>query len=835
MTRGVRAAGGDESVSARGRQPGRTLGVYNSSMSLLSRAVLPALLLASPLAAQEQRQSALCATPDSIIVRGTRRTSPATVAALTGISRGDTLSANAVIVRAIGALYGTGDYNDVQVWCEPMSGDKAALVFEVDERPVLASIRVVGPNVLSQTTVEDRVELLLRRPVDPAMVTRAITRIDSLYMKSGFYLARIVPETTVVDSASIGIVFRIDEGRRMSISGLSVLGAKGVPASDVAGAMKVKPESWWWFRKGEFDEEKFAGDLGERLPALYAERGYIDFQLVRDSMIVDRQRAKALIELEIKEGPKYYVGNFSMSGHQHFNDAFIRRYYPFDDEGPSLMQRAKGLIGRGHYEKGVFNQAVWDTAASRLSEAYQNDGYIYAQVVPEFQRAMRGDTAVVNLHFAINEQTPAIVNRVDVVGNDYTTEHCIRDVISMVPGDVFRRSELIRSFQNINNLGFFESVTPETEVANEAGDQNVRFVVKEKRTGNINFGASMGQGVGIGGFFGIEQPNVFGRCKRASLNWNFGRYINDFNLSYTDPAIKRSRYSGTLSAYRSQARYQIADLGQTTRIGGSARLGAPVKGSLYTRAYISYTGESVKYGNSGLSGTIECEGTCFRSAAGIDLTRDNRIGMPFPVGGALQSVSAQFNGGPFGGSANYQRYTAESRAYTPLKQWGGEKTGQPMVLALGISTRVGAVFGNTGPFFFSPSSGRFALGGVQYGEPLRGYPEFSITPTGFITGTSTYNAQRESFGSAFFANTIELGVRFNSMIYTNVFYDAGNVWERPREFDPTRLFRGAGIGLSTVTPLGPLGLDWAYGFDRLDASGRRDPQWQLHFRLGQLF
>ncbi len=69
----------------------------------------------------------------------------------------------------------------------------------------------------------------------------------------------------------------------------------------------------------------------------------------------------------------------------------------------------------------------------------------------------------------------------------------------------------------------------------------------------------------------------------------------------------------------------------------------------------------------------------------------------------------------------------------------------------------------------------------------------------------------------------------------NLFYDAGNVWETPREFDPTRLFRGSGIGLSTVTPLGPLGLDWAYGFDRLDVNGRPDPKWQLHFRLGQLF
>jgi outer membrane protein insertion porin family len=207
--------------------------------------------------------------------------------------------------------------------------------------------------------------------------------------------------------------------------------------------------------------------------------------------------------------------------------------------------------------------------------------------------------------------------------------------------------------------------------------------------------------------------------------------------------------------------------------------------------------------------------------------------MPFPIGGSLQSFSAEFNGGPLGGSADFQRYKGEYRAYAPIKEFGGGQMGsQPIIIAVGLSARAGAVFGNTGPFFFSQ---RFALGGVQFGEPLRGYPEFSITPRGFLVGTSTYNAQRESFGSSFFASTAEIGVRFNAQFYANMFYDAGNVWETPREFNPTRLLRGAGVGLSTFTPLGLLGIDWAYGFDRLDVSGRRDPKWQLHFRLGQLF
>jgi outer membrane protein insertion porin family len=141
------------------------------------------------------------------------------------------------------------------------------------------------------------------------------------------------------------------------------------------------------------------------------------------------------------------------------------------------------------------------------------------------------------------------------------------------------------------------------------------------------------------------------------------------------------------------------------------------------------------------------------------------------------------------------------------------------------------VFGDVGPFFYSQ---QFALGGVQYGEPLRGYEEFSITPSGYNPQTND-EASRSSFGNAFFTTTAELGLRFNQIVYTNVFFDAGNIWAKPREFDPTRLFRGAGFGVALVTPLGPLGLDWAYGFDRTDASGRPDPKWKLHFRLGQFF
>ena len=103
-----------------------------------------------------------------------------------------------------------------------------------------------------------------------------------------------------------------------------------------------------------------------------------------------------------------------------------------------------------------------------------------------------------------------------------------------------------------------------------------------------------------------------------------------------------------------------------------------------------------------------------------------------------------------------------------------------------------------------------------------------------MSNTSQNLATINSFGSAFYTNTVELALRFNQQFALDAFYDAGNIWARPQDFNPTRLFRGAGIGASVVTPLGPLGLDWGYGFDRVE-NGVKAPKWQLHFKLGQLF
>lgn len=797
---------------------------------------LAVLLAAAPLAAQDPSMlSGRCLTPDSIDVQGLNRVARGTALAAARLSPGATLNFP-LIQRSIRDLFATGDFSDVQIDCAlPASGSGVILVVTVEERPLLGSVSVTGPAKVSPRTVQDRVSLLIGRPVDPAEIAVSMRRIDSLYQANGYYLARVRAETTSLGDR-VGVTFRVEEGRRLAVSGISIEGNRAVSDADIVGEMKVRPEGFFWFRRGEFDEDKYATDLGDHIPKLFAQRGYVDFQLDRDTLVVDRERGKALIELTVREGDQYRVKGFEVVGNRRFESDRITALYPFTDRAPSLTDRVRSLVRRRAPATDIFDRTRWEEATQQVSTLYNNEGYIYAQIRPVVERNP-ADSAGVRLRWDIVEGSPAIINRVEILGNDFTVENCIRDQLVIIPGDVFNQERMIRSWRSISNLGFFDAPLPFPDVrpANDAGDVDIVFRVKEKRTGNINFGASVGQGTGLGGFIGLEQPNLFGKCKRGTIQWQFGQYINDFNTSYTDPGIRGSLISGQGTVYRSQARYRIADLGRTTRTGGSLRVGFPFPQSRFTRVFVSYGLESVRYGSDGLLGTITtnaCAG-CLRSTVGLDVSRDTRLDMPFATEGQLQSISAQFNGGPLGGSATFQRYTAEARSYTVLARLGGTKPGtQPLRLTFGLSARSGMVFGNPGDFFYSQ---QFSLGGVQFGEMLRGYPEFSITPTGFTSATGTFNAQRESFGSAFFASTAEVGLRFNSSVYVNLFYDAGNLWARPRDFDPTRLFRGSGLGVSTITPLGPLGIDWAYGFDRRDANGRPDPRWQLHFRLGQIF
>ena len=798
-----------------------------------------ALALASVSADAQQPGVGACARPSVISVLGNQRVEESVIRRLLSIDTETQLTTRSV-ENTIRSIYATGQFERVDISCAIATDGTATILVEVTERPVLRSVRVTGTDVISHGTVSNRVRLLIGNPLDPAQVSGAVAGIDSLYQDRGYVLARVRPESTFVDGG-VDLVFVVEEGQRLAVSGVRIRGNNHLSDDQIVAAMRTKPEGFLWFRRGGYDDDGYSADIGERIPELYASHGFIDMRITGDTVIVDREVGKALVELTVDEGPQYRVGRFDVVGNMRFNEMQIQSFYPFGERGPTLTERVSALLGRGGRDPGAFDAGEWRSATDALTEAYQNEGYISARVMPVVERRPGSDSVpTVDLRWEIVEGSPAIINRVDILGNDYTEEACIRRELSLLPGAVFRRDLLINSYQNLSNMDFFEAPLPVPEVvpANEEGDVNIIFTVQEKRTGNMNFGASLGQGYGVGGFIGLDQPNLFGKCKRVAINWQYGRYINDISVSYTDPAIRGSLIGGSTTAYRTRSQFTVGDLGRQLRTGANVGLRFPVPNVPRTLLSVSYGVEAVEFGGDGLLGQIQDEtqfGRSFRSTLSMDLTRDTRIGLPFPVAGGLQRIEAQFNGGILGGNVEYSRMVAEMRGNALIGQLGAGGLGmQPIQFTLGLTVRGGAVFGNTGPFF---ALQEFSLGGVQFGEQLRGYEEFSVTPLGYL---GDVNAQRASFGKSFFRTTGELGMRINQGLYVNSFFEAGNVWSTPRQFDPTRLFRSVGVGASVISPLGPLGLDVAYGLDRVDLDPttgllRPKPGWQVHFRLGQMF
>ena len=782
-----------------------------------------------PCGAQGER--ATVPVPDSIAAEGGQRNTPLSIIQTSGLVPGRAATYRD-LQRALTTLYGTGQFDDVRLEQTSTRAGKNVLVIRVRERPLLVKWAVRGVQQVGEGGVKDKITLTEGRPLDPAAVALSRARVDSLYRAAGYYRARVRPVYVFEgDSTRVRVVFDVEEGRRVAIARVEIEGNTHFTDEQIVERMKTRPEGFWWFQSGEYDDDRVASDLREGLPTFFGGRGYVDFQVLGDTLIVDEAGGKATLVLRVSEGDPYRVGTFEIVGNRRFSTDELATFYPFTE-----VERT-GLLGLGGRPEAMyFNDQKWQDATQKVQTHYYNSGYIYVRVQPAVLRRTGLDgKPVVDLRWEITEGQPAIVNRVEIRGNEVTHERVIREAIVLIPGDVFRQDALLASYQRISNLGFFNQPLPppDTRPANEQGDIDVIFRVSEKRTGNVNFGASVGQGTGLGGFLGLDEPNLFGQGKRGRFQWQFGRNINDFEISFTDPAVRESRISGTVSLHNTRVRYVIANVGRLRRRGGSLQFGFPMFGDNYSRLFLSYGIDQQTFSgsssNQAFGSAFSCN-DCIRSTFGASLLRDTRIDLPFPTAGTMVQLGLSQSGGLLGGRGNFQRAELEGKFYAPLGQLSAGGGGGGVKFVLAFSTRSGFVFGDA-PFFEQ----LFTLGGTQFFIPLRGYDEASITPFGYDPNASARGASPNAFGKSFFMMTGELGMRVSQMLYLSTFFDAGNVWARPAQYNPTRLFRGAGVGVAVISPLGPLGIDFAYGFDRTDELGRPKPAWKLHFKLGNFF
>ena len=791
---------------------------------------------ASSLAAQQTPQEGRIVRVDSIAVEGNRRVARTSVLARVGIDPGSTATL-LDIQRAAKSLWATGQFSDVEVHADEVEtpeGPKVVLTFVVVEQPLVRTVVISGLEHADEGEVRDSSGLRGNVPFSPQAVERAREIIRTDLSEEGIPFARIEHrlETVVGLDNTVDVFLDVTEGKRVTVADVAVRGNEALGTDDIAGAMSTKPEGFWWFRPGSYDPERYESDLQGSIPQAYTSRGYLDFRVLSDTVIVDPETGKARIEIEVDEGPRYRIAELEIEGNQYFPDERLERL--FRSERGGLLR----TIGLGGGEEGgelagqVFDAVRFEAAVEEVAQLYRNEGYIFAQVQPfveKRQPAAPGEEPTVRIGVAIREGSPATVNTIAIQGNDYTHEWVIRDKIFLLPGDTYSQDRVLQSWQSIGSLGFFDTPLPVPDIVpdEETGLVDITFKVKERQTGAVNFGTSVGGGTGLAGFIGYDQPNLFGQAKEAHLRWDFGRWLNNFTLSFSDPALYQSRVSGTVQLFNSTNRFFQFRNGTMRRIGGSLRFGLPIPGDPRTRIFTGYslsrTKLRIREGVDDVSLFGQPDG--IQSQVMFGVTRSTLNHPLFPYNGSRLSWNVELNGGIFGGDGDFTKHTVEGSWWVPVAQVGDAAQGRPIIFALGLTVRGGGIFGEATRFPFD----QFWMGGVQFGQQLRGYDETSITPVGFFPERGAGVADVNRLGKGFISLTAEYAMRLNDNISLSTFFDAGNIWAEPQEIDPTRLFRGAGVGLQLVTPFGPIGIDYAYGFDKTV------PGWQLHFRMGPGF
>ena len=735
----------------------------------------------------------LCSqTVEGIEVTGNDRVSEARVMSTLLLEEGDTYSP-LKIQRAIKRLFSTGLFRDIKVFGNEVDGN-IRLTFQVLEAPSIKTVSVEGNKKIKENKLREAISIPPGSLFNPSLVQETENKILDLYEEKGYSLARVdfeVEETE--EPEKVNLTIQINEGLKVRVQKISFEGNENFSDGKLRGELKTEQEGLLPWHGSDYKESILDEDLSDRLPAFYRKKGFVDITVERSSVRIDEEEGKAYITINLNEGTQYKLGKISFIGNTKFDDDILRLNI-FVDEGM------------------IYNQERFEKSLQTLHEIYGNEGYIYASIAPELSK--RGN--LLDVTFRINEGFPAHVRKIFIAGNNITREKVIRRELIILPGDLFKQSFLMRSYQSLMNTGYFENVDiGQEQVPGESGDVDLLLNVKEKRTGQATTGAGFGAGGGLTGFIELAQNNLFGKGQKASARIEFGRYQNNIELSFTEPYFKDSRLSLGFDLYRIDQSY-INDPFRRKATGGDIRFGVPVPGMDYTRLFTTYKLEEFDLQVRG--GLLSADDPIFddyprlMSSTVFSLVRDTRDNIFHPTRGTRHNVSAEFAGGWLGGNTNFQKYRFDTSWSTPTL-WK---------FALTLRLKSGFVTGWK-PSDSIPYNELFILGGVGPGiEGLRGYPDRRVGPieNGIITR-----------GRAFLLFTAEHELKITDQVYGVMFFDAGDNWSSLSSANPANLKRSLGFGIRIEIPgMGPIGIDLGYGLDSIDGPG-----WETHFTFGNFF
>ena len=729
-----------------------------------------------------------------IRIEGLQRVEPGTVFASLPFRVGDTYNDDQGSA-AIRALFALGLFKDVRL---EVNGD--VLVVVVEERPTVADVEFIGSKEFDKDALKKSmrdVGLTEGRPYDKALTDRAEQELKRQYINKSLYSAEVVTTVTPIERNRVNLSFNISEGEPAKIKEIHIVGNKAFSESTLRGLFELNTGGWlsWYTKSDRYSRAKLNADI-ETLRSYYLARGYLEFKIDSTQVAISPDKQDISITLNVTEGERFVVSSVKLEGN------FLGK----EDEFKSLVTIKPGE---------PYNADRVTETTKAFKDNFGNFGFAFATVEarPDIDRA----TNQVALTLQAEPSRRAYVRRVNVAGNSRTRDEVIRREFRQFESSWYDGDKIKLSRDRVDRLGYFKEVNIETNEVPGAPDQvDVQMNVEEKPTGSLQLGAGFSSAEKLALSFSIKQENAFGSGNYLGLEVNTSKYNRTIVLSTVDPYFTTDGISRSVDLYHRSSRPYNDQGGnyQLVTQGAGLRFGIPFSelDTVYVGASLERT--TIKPGTNIPASYLAYADEFGYTSSAIPFTlgwsRDSRDSTLAPNSGRYQRFNTEL---ALIGDAKYVRSNYQFQQYVPLnKQFTLAFNGE-IGLGKGLSNQPFPIFKN------------FYGGGLG---SVRGFEQGTLGPrdvTGsVIGGPKKVNASLELMAPF-------PGAGNDRTLRVFGFLDAGNVYGDDQKMKLNELRASTGVGLSWVSPVGPLRL--AYALPVKKFAGDRIQK--LQFQIGTSF
>jgi outer membrane protein insertion porin family len=736
-----------------------------------------------------------------IRVEGIQRTEAGTVFSYLPVRVGETFT-DEKSVAAIKSLYATGFFKDVRI---EVDGD--VLVILVEERPAIASVEFSGVKEFDkEVLIKALKEIGLgeSRIFDKALVDRAEQELKRQYLARGLYGVQITSTVTPIERNRVTINFSVEEGGVSHIKQINFIGNKAFSDKELFDELNLTTPGWftWYTKADQYSKQKLAGDI-EALKSFYLNRGYIEMQVESTQVSISQDKKDIFITININEGEKYTVSDVKIEGQMFGREA----------EFNSLLTLKKG---------DVYSGEKLAASTAKISERMGNFGYAFANVNanPQINREKKE----VALTILLDPGKRVYVRRINLAGNTKTRDEVIRREFRQFEDSWYDGTKIRLSRDRVDRLGYFKEVNIETpEVPGSTDQVDINMAVVEKPTGNLLLGAGFSSSEKLTLTGSIQQANAFGTGNTIGLDVNTSKRNRTVSLSQTDPYFTKDGVSRSYELFYRTTRpadTYTYDYKVVTS-GGSIRFGVPFSeldtvffGIGAERTAVETFDTTPQRWRDFVADNGTASGLGTASTTSFPLTaawqRDGRDSAIAPNKGRYQRANLELSAV---GTLRYYRAVYQDQYFLPI--------GRSMTLALNGEVDYGRGYGGKKYPIFK----NFYAGGIG---SVRGYEGSSLG-----VGSNLDTVTGESLGGStrLIAN-VELQFPFpgsgnDRTLRWFTFFDAGNVFAEGQKIRATDLRTSLGIGLSWISPIGPLKISYGRPMNATSSDRKQNFQFQL--------